>query len=128
MRLSLVVNSLGQPSFPGITMQGGTFFGLPVVTSESAGLTDASAAGHMVALVNAPEILLADDGQVAIDVSREASVQMDDAPTNPPVAGTVFQSFWQQNLIGIKAERFITWAKARSTAVVITNSVNWGEP
>lgn len=128
MRLSLVVNALGQPAFPTINMNGGTFFGLPVVTSESAGLTDNSAQGHQVALVNAPEILLADDGQVTIDVSREASLQMDDAPTNPPVAATVLQSLWQQNLIGIKAERFITWAKARSTAVVLLNSVNWGEP
>jgi HK97 family phage major capsid protein/HK97 family phage prohead protease len=127
MALSLMVNALGQPSFPGITMNGGTFFGLPVVTSESQGLTDNSAQGHIVALVNAPEILLADDGQVTIDVSREASVQMDDAPTDPPVAATVFQSFWQQNLIGIKAERFITWVKGRSTAVVVLASVNWGE-
>jgi HK97 family phage major capsid protein len=127
MGLSLMVNALGQPSFPGITAQGGTFFGLPVVTSESTGLTDNSANGHVVVLVKASDILLADDGQVTIDVSREASVQMDDAPTNPPVAGTVFQSFWQQNLIGIKAERFITWAKARSTAVVQMGSVNWGE-
>jgi HK97 family phage major capsid protein len=127
MGLSLMVNALGQPSFPGITAQGGTFFGLPVVTSESTGLTDSSANGHVVVLVKASDILLADDGQVTIDVSREASVQMDDAPTNPPVAGTVFQSFWQQNLIGIKAERFITWAKARSTAVVQMGSVNWGE-
>jgi HK97 family phage major capsid protein len=130
MRLSMVVNALGQTpkGFEGITPSGGTFFSLPVVTSESAGLTDSSAQGHIVALVNAPEILLADDSQVTIDVSREASLQMDDAPTNPPVAGTVLQSLWQQNLIGIKAERFITWAKARSTAVVLMNSVNWGEP
>lgn len=125
--LSLMVNALGQPAFPGITMTGGTFFGLPVITSESSGLTDSSANGHIVALVNAPEILLADDGQVTIDVSREASVQMDDAPTNPPVAATVLQSFWQQNLIGIKAERFITWAKSRATSVVVMGSVNWGE-
>jgi hypothetical protein len=71
--------------------------------------------------------LVADDGQVTIDVSREASVQMDSAPTNPPVAATVLQSFWQQNLVGIKAERFITWTKARSTAVSWVASVNWGE-
>ena len=127
MSLSLMVNALGQPAFPGITMNGGTFFGLPVVTSESTGLTDSSAQGHLVALINAPEILLADDGQVTIDVSREASVQMDDAPTNPPVAATVLQSFWQQNLIGIKAERFVTWVKGRSTAVSVLASANWGQ-
>jgi HK97 family phage major capsid protein len=127
MGLSLMVNALGQPSFGGINMNGGTFFGLPVVTSESQGLTDNSAQGHIVVLMNASEILLADDGQVTIDVSREASVQMEDAPTDPPVAATVLQSFWQQNLVGIKAERFVTWAKARTTAVAVLASVNWGE-
>lgn len=127
MRLSNMVTSLGAAAFPGISASGGTFFGLPVVTSQSDGLLNSSANGKIVALINAPEILLADDGRVAIDVSREASVQMDSAPTNPVVAATVLISLWQQNLLGIKAERFITWTKARSTSVSWINSVNWGE-
>jgi HK97 family phage major capsid protein/HK97 family phage prohead protease len=127
LRLSMMVNTLGQRSFPNISIEGGNLEGIPVITSENPGLTDSSANGRLVLAVNTNDILLADDGQVTIDVSREASVQMDSAPTNPPVAATVLQSFWQQNLIGIKAERFITWAKARSTAVVWTASVNWGE-
>jgi HK97 family phage major capsid protein len=127
MRLSTMVNSLGQPSFPGISAEGGTFFGLPVVTSQSNGLLNTSANGKIVILANAPEILLADDGQVSIDVSREASLQMDDAPTNPAVAETVLVSLWQHNMLGIKAERFINWTKARDTSVTWLNSVNWGE-
>lgn len=127
MRLSTMVNSLGQPSFPGITASGGTFYGLPAVTSQSNGLLNGSANGKVVILANAPEILLADDGQVSIDVSREASVQLEDAPTNPVVAATVLVSLWQQNLLGIKAERYINWTKARSTSASWLNSVNWGE-
>jgi HK97 family phage major capsid protein len=127
MRLSTMVNSLGQPSFPGITASGGTFYGLPVVTSQSSGLLNGSANGKVVILANAPEILLADDGQVSIDVSREASVQLEDTPTNPVVAATVLVSLWQQNLLGIKAERFINWTKARDTSASWLNSVNWGE-
>jgi HK97 family phage major capsid protein/HK97 family phage prohead protease len=127
LALSIMVNTLGQPSFPNITIEGGSLLGIPVVTSENPGLTDSSANGKLVLAVNTKDILVADDGQVTIDVSREASVQMDSAPTNPPVAATVLQSFWQQNLVGIKAERFITWTKARSTAVSWVASVNWGE-
>lgn len=127
MRLSTMVTSLGAPAFPGITAEGGTFFGLPVVTSQSSGLTNGSANGKIVILVNAPEILLADDGQISIDISREASVQMDSAPDNPTSASTVLVSLWQRNLIGIKAERFIDWTKARSTSVTWGNSINWGE-
>lgn len=127
MRVSTMVTSLGAPAFPGLTASGGTFFGLPVVTSQSTGLLNTSANGKIVILANAPEILLADDGQVSIDVSREASLQMDDAPTNPPVDATVMVSLWQMNMLGIKAERFINWTKARSTSVSWLNSVNWGE-
>ncbi len=127
MRLGLVTNALGQFVYPNIGPNGGTFQNLPVITSENAGLTDGSANGKIVMLVNASDILLADDGEVAIDISREASVQMDDAPDDPTSASTVMVSLWQQNLLGIKAERFVNWAKARATAVSFIGSVNWGE-
>lgn len=127
LSLSLLVNALGQPAFPGITMNGGTFWGMPVVVSESAGVTDSSANGHVVILANASDILLADDGQVTIDVSREASLQMNDAPDAPPSATTVFRSLWQDNLIGIRAERYVNWVKARAQAVQYIASVNWGQ-
>lgn len=127
LALSLMRNALGQLAFPGIDMMGGKFQGLPVIVSESAGITDGSADGHIVILANASDILLADDGQVTIDVSREASLQMDSAPTDPPSASTVFVSLWQQNMIGIKAERFVNWVKARAQAVQYISSVNWGQ-
>lgn len=116
--LSLMVNSLGQASFPGVSMNGGTFMGLPVIVSETAGTN--------VILVNAGDILVADDGSVTIDVSREASVQMDSAPDDPVTASTVMVSLWQQNLLGIRCERHIDWVKGRSTAVVYLTGVEWG--
>lgn len=119
LALSLVLNEAGNPAFPGIMMSGGTFFGLPVVVSE--------AVGNIVILANASDILLADDGQVTIDVSREASVQMDDAPTNPVTASTVLVSLWQHNLVGIRAERMIAWVKGRAAAVQYLSGVNWGQ-
>jgi HK97 family phage major capsid protein/HK97 family phage prohead protease len=116
--LSLMVNSLGQPSFPGVSMNGGVFMGLPVIVSETAGTN--------VILANAGDILVADDGAVTIDVSREASVQMDSAPDDPATASTVMISLWQQNLLGIRCERHIDWVKGRSTAVVYLTGVEWG--
>lgn len=118
LALSLIRNDSGNSAFPGISMAGGTFFGMPVVVSE--------AVGNIVILANASDILLADDGEVMIDVSREASVQMDDAPTNPVTAATVLVSLWQHNLIGIRAERMINWVKARTAAVQYLSGVNWG--
>jgi HK97 family phage major capsid protein len=126
LALSLAVNALGQPAFPGITMNGGTFFGLPVVTAQSAGfVSDMSPTETMVVLVKASDILIADDGQVTIDTSSEASVQMDTAPTNPVVAATVLISAFQQNLLFIRAERFVNWVRARSAAVAVLGNVKW---
>jgi hypothetical protein len=55
---------------------------------------------------------------VTLDVSREASVQMDSAPATPP---TPLVSFWQQNLVGLRAERFINWKRAANDAVQFTS-------
>lgn len=118
LALSLMVNALGQPSYPGITMAGGTFWGLPVVVSESV--------GNIVILANAQDIMLADDGQVTIDSSREASLQMDSAPDSPALATTVFVSLWQNNLLGLRAERYINWIKARAASVQYLSGVAWG--
>lgn len=118
MRLGNLVNTLGQPEFPGISAAGGALFGVPVVASENIPSTTGSPAeGWPLILAKADEILLADDGQVTIDASREASLQMESAPDSPPTASTVLTSLWQHNMIAIKAERFINWRLRRSNAV-----------
>lgn len=123
LSISLMLNALGQPVFPKITMNGGEFFGLPVVTSQSAVMVGSPVAGegNMIVLLNAPEILLADDGQVTIDASGEASIEMLDNPTNQaggagPTATTMVSMF-QTNSIALRATRFINWAKKRALAV-----------
>jgi HK97 family phage major capsid protein/HK97 family phage prohead protease len=118
LRISLMQNSLGQAEFPGISMMGGTFVGLPVVVSENVPSTGGSPTdGFPIILVNAADVLLADDGQVMIDASREASLQMETAPDSPPTASTTLISLWQHNMIAIKAERWINWKLRRAEAV-----------
>jgi HK97 family phage major capsid protein/HK97 family phage prohead protease len=107
--LGLSLNALGQPLFPGVGIEGGTIMGMPVIVSNNV--------GNRVILVHAPSILFADEGGVRIDVSREASLQMDSAPSNPSDATTVLVSLWQRNLVGLRAERMITWIRARTAAV-----------
>jgi len=121
LAISLMLNALGQPVFPTINMNGGTFFGLPVVVSQSAMQVGSpvSGEGNLIVLINAPEILLADDGQVVIDASAEASIQMLDNPTNDAAAGTptTMVSMFQTDSVALRAVRFINWAKRRSIAV-----------
>lgn len=126
LALSLMVNPLGQPSFPGITMNGGTLWGLPVIVSE---YVPTETAGAIVILVNAQDIYLGDDGGFQVDMSREASLQMDSEPTQNSIGtptATQVVSLWQTNSVGFRAERTINWAKRRSSAVAVLDGVNWG--
>lgn len=123
LALSLMMNPLGQVEFPGIGMNGGTFFGLPVIVSQYVP-TDSS--GSLVALVNASDIYEADEGGIDLSMSTEASLQMDNAPDNPSTASTIMVSLWQRNLVGFRAERTINWARRRNSAVAYLSGVSWG--
>lgn len=114
--LGMLQNPLGQYTFAGLDASGGTLFGLPVFTSESV-------PNGLVVLVKPSEVLLADDGGVAIDVSREASLIMSDSPTS---GASTAVSLWQNNLVAVKAERFINWQRRRDKAVAYLTGCNYG--
>lgn len=125
LALSLMRNPLGQKEFPEITMLGGMFEGLPVIVSEYVG---GDSSGRYVVLANASDIWLADDGNVMIEASREASLQMLDNPTNHSgtATPTTMVSMFQTNSVAIRAERYINWKKRRAAAVTYISGVNWG--
>lgn len=123
LALSLMRNPLGQVEFPGIGMTGGTFEGLPAIISE---YVPADSSGGLVALVNANDIYMGDEGGIDLSMSTEASLQMDNDPANPTVAATVLVSLWQRNLVGFRAERTINWARRRASAVAYLTGVLWG--
>lgn len=126
LALSLMYNALGQREFPDIEMTGGRFQGLPVIVSE---YVPSDSSGSYVILANASDIWLADDGNVVVDVSREASLQMLDNPTNNSATGTATSmvSMFQTNSVAIRAERWINWQRRRLAAVAVISAVNWGE-
>jgi HK97 family phage major capsid protein/HK97 family phage prohead protease len=125
LALSMMQNPLGQSEFPGLTLNGGTFMGVPVIVSD---YLPVDSGGGMVVLLNASDIWLADDGQVTIDASREASLQMLDSPTNNSATGTptTMVSMFQTNSTAFLAERFINWQRRRASAVSYLTDVNWG--
>lgn len=114
------ITQAGITLYPSITMQGGTVMGITIVTS--------SVLGSNVVLLDPSSILYADDGGVTLDVSREASVQMDNAPVTPGDATTVYTSLWQNNYIGLRAERFINWKRARSAGVQYVTAATYTIP
>jgi len=87
--------------------------------------------GAYVALVNASDVYLADEGGITVDMSREASLQMDDTPTDHDATtpkATSLVSLWQTNAVGFMCERTINWKARRSGAVQVLSGVNWGAP
>lgn len=126
--ISLMTNTLGQREFPDLTLNGGSLLGLPVITSENIPSTGGSPTdGDPIIVVSAPDILLADDGDVTIDASREASLQMETAPDSPATASTTLVSLWQNGMTGVMATRWINWVKRRSTAVSYIQNAKYFE-
>jgi HK97 family phage major capsid protein len=93
---------------------GATLMGIPVVVSGNIPTVAGPPIQSSITLLEQSELMVADDGQTMIDTSTEASLQSDSAPATPP---TPLISLWQQNMLGIKAERFIFWLMRRTAAV-----------
>lgn len=123
LALSLMKEPLGNRAFPEVNMNGGVFAGLPVIVSQYV-------PNDTVILVNAGDVYLADDGGVSVDSSRETSLQMDNAPTNAsaPATPTQVVSMFQTNSVALRAERYITWKRRRTSGVQVLTDVNWGAP
>lgn len=109
-------------------MTRGLLMGIPFLVSGNMPLLDQtspSTPGSLetyIVLIEASEMFVADDGEVMLDVSREASLQM---LTNPQAGAQSLVSLWQNNLIGIRAERYIYWATRRAAAVYIIKQVSY---
>lgn len=118
--LAMMQNPLGQSSFPTVGVAAGTLAGMPIIVSDHAGTN--------VTLINAQDVYLGDDGQVSVDASEEASIEMSDAPTEDsgtPTASTSVSMF-QTNSVAIRAERVINWMRRRTQSVSYLTGVDWG--
>ncbi len=127
LKLSLMKNALGQREYPEIHMKGGMFYGLPVIASNYIDT-------NTVALINAEDVYLGDEGGVTVDMSREASLQMvdgdsitqDSIGTADPIETSVV-SMWQTDSVAFKAVRTINYLRRRVSAVAWISGVTWGE-
>lgn len=122
--LSLLRNPLGQREFPDVRVNGsGSIDGVPVIISN---YVPSDSDGSLFILAFASEIYLADDGQVNIDISREATVFLDDAAATATPTAAQLVSMFQTNQLAIRAERYVRWQKRRPQAVAYLSGVSWG--
>jgi len=99
-----------------LTLTGGSYLGVPAIVSGTV--------GNRIVVVDGGQLLVADDG-AEIDASGQATVQMDSTPDSPATAATVMTSFWQENLVGLKVERFCNWQRAKATAVSLLSPTGY---
>jgi hypothetical protein len=103
---------VGQPGAVSVPVP--MLMGIPVLVSGNVPTVAGRRSLRRSPCLSNPELTVADDGQVTVDTSNEASLQLDTAPATPP---TPLISLWQQNMLGIRAERYIYWLMRRVAAV-----------
>jgi HK97 family phage major capsid protein len=109
----------GAAAFPGLGPKGGTLLNIPAISSTAA-VHAGSPGEHFIALIDGDQVLYADDGDTTVSVSQNASIQMLD---DPATGTTTEVSLFQNNLVGLKAERYLAWDVVRSGAVVVLDSI-----
>ena len=72
---------------------------------------ETEAAGSNLIMVDASAVFYADGG-IEITFTRDATIQMNDAPDAPPTASTVLLPLWQVNCVGYRILRTVSWAAA----------------
>ncbi len=114
--IASIYTTLGVPYFPNITGTGGNVLGLQVITSNNV------PSGYIISM-NPASVAVADEGGLQIDVSREASVELED---NPTTSAYHLLSAFQANLVFVRAERYISWVRLRSKGVFYLTSAAYG--
>lgn len=107
-------------------VKGGQIGGIPILSTSNRALgTNDSPTSELIILIDAAEVLLADDG-VELDISTQATVQVDSDPSDSPPGPAVLVNLWQTNRIALKATRFIRWQRRRESAVGYISGAAYG--
>lgn len=124
--ISMMTKALtNEKEFPGLSVTGGTFQELPVIVSD---YVRRNSNGGSLILVNASDIYYGDDGEFTLDLSTEASILMDSAPSMDSTTPTAAQlvSMFQTNSVAFLAERRLDWMKRRVQSVSWIQNTNYG--
>lgn len=114
--LSLARGSSGALAYPGMGANGGQLIGLPALTSASC---TPDSDGYNLALVDASQVSYVEDAP-SLSVSRNASIEMSDAPTGDattPTAATILVSMFQSDCAALLASMACNWKLRRPGCV-----------
>jgi HK97 family phage major capsid protein/HK97 family phage prohead protease len=121
--LSLMTNAAGNFMFRDEVMNG-TLLGIPVITSTNV-------PDDVVFLVDAAELARAASQMPMIDISEQATLHMDTAPSaigtvgTPNVVAAPVRSLWQTASMGLRLLWDVSWNQRRANAVYTITGVAW---
>jgi HK97 family phage major capsid protein len=106
--------------YPTVSALGGTLRGLPVLVSGNIASPGSPTVGHII-LLDAAQIVYANDGGAEITVSKQGSLQMTDVPTNNSDTGTptTVVSLFQSSAAAVKAVLYLNWTMRRPYVSVL---------
>lgn len=122
--LGLMQNVMGNWAFPGLSANGGTLLGDPLVAGGNVGTGD-------LILLKPSDIYKIGDRGVEISLSTEAAIEMADNPvgaSDTPTANTSVVSMFQTESVAIKVVRPLNFAKRRASAVAFIGDADYGTP
>jgi HK97 family phage major capsid protein len=109
--LSLMRDTGGGRAFPGVTVQGGTLAGLPLIASGAA-------PADVLTLLDASELLVGDEDQMTITASMQAFIEQDDAPDGDNSLVSMFQT----ESVALLVSRIINWQMRRDGHVAYASN------
>jgi len=110
----------GVLAFPDLAVDGGSVAGITVLASDSLPPAAGSDTSNAM-LIDAAALALADDTLV-LSASRQAALQMDDAPS---AGAAAMVSLFQSNLVALRAERYFGFEQVRGDGVVVIEEAAW---
>jgi len=121
--LALLRGSGGGAAYPQITPQGGFLIGLPVFVTSALG-QPGSPASSFIGLINPSEVAYADGG-ITLTASKNATIEMTDAPTGDSSDGTAgttsLVSMFQADAVATRAGIEADWfARTGSAAYFVS--------
>lgn len=111
-------NTSGVFAFPYVTINGGSWLGIPVVVSAS--VPWSVSGGGIIALLNARDILVADQETIVVDASEAAAIQMS---TTPGAGPQQLVSAWQVGAVVFRATQYLNFAARNASCVAWVDGV-----
>ena len=122
IRVPALSDTAGSPAFPEVNTN--KLLGIPIITSGS--VPHSTSAGTIIALVNASGIAFGEIPTADVDVTTEATLQMDSAPTNNSATPTATQlvDLFSTNSTAIRVVRYCNWSRIRAASVGYVDNVH----